>query len=210
MNGKRGNRFSRPVRVIIWLVCAVIILCVGVIGYVLIREKGVKSTVPAADSYDAIIVLGAQVLPDGTQNVQLAWRLDAAAEAYRNKKVPVVVCGAQGKDEPLPEAYAMKKYLTDRGVAEEDILTDPDSFNTRQNLQNAKELLKDKPEVRNVLVVTSDYHVARSLALAKDQGYEAVGLGSPCKPEYWLKNHGREALAWIKYWGVKYFHLPLE
>ena len=63
MNGKRGNRFSRPVRVIIWLVCAVIILCVGVIGYVLIREKGVKSTVPAADSYDAIIVLGAQVPP---------------------------------------------------------------------------------------------------------------------------------------------------
>ena len=134
MNGKRGNRFSRPVRVIIWLVCAVIILCVGVIGYVLIREKGVKSTVPAADSYDAIIVLGAQVLPDGTPNVQLAWRLDAAAEAYRNKKVPVVVCGAQGKDEPLPEAYAMKKYLTCRGIAEEEILTDPDSFNTIQNL----------------------------------------------------------------------------
>ena len=104
----------------------------------------------------------------------------------------------------------MKKYLIDRGVAEEDILTDPESFNTRQNLRNAKELLKDKPEVQKVLVVTSDYHVPRSLALAKDQGYEATGLGSPCKPDYWVKNHAREALAWIKYWGVKYLHLPLE
>ena len=210
MNEKREHRVSRPVRLIIWLVCAVMFLCIGMIGFVLIREKGVKSTVPAADSYDAIIVLGAQVLPDGTPNVQLAWRLDAAVEAYRNKKVPVVVCGAQGKDEPLPEAYAMKKYLIDRGVAEEDILTDPESFNTRQNLRNAKELLKDKPEVQKVLVVTSDYHVPRSLALAKDQGYDATGLGSPCKPDYWVKNHAREALAWIKYWGVKYLHLPLE
>ena len=61
-----------------------------------------------------------------------------------------------------------------------------------------------------MLVVTSDYHVPRSLALARDQGFEAVGLGSPCKPEYWLKNHARETLAWIKYWGVKYLHLPLE
>ena len=210
MSGKTEHRLPRPVRVIIWLICAMMILYIGVIGFVLIREKGVKSTVPATDNYDAIIVLGAQVLPDGTPNVQLAWRLDAALEAYRNRKVPVVVCGAQGKDEPLPEAYAMKKYLTDRGVAEEDILTDPESFNTRQNLQNAKALLKDKPEVQKVLGVTSDYHVARSLALAKDQGYEAVGLGSPCKPDYWVKNHTREALAWIKYWGVKYLHLPLE
>ena len=104
----------------------------------------------------------------------------------------------------------MKQYLIGKGVAEGDILTDPDSFNTNQNLKNAGVLLKDKPEVRKVLLVTSDYHVPRSLALAKDQGFEAVGLGSPCKPEYWLKNHTREALAWIKYWGVKYLHLPLE
>ena len=41
-------------------------------------------------------------------------------------------------------------------------------------------------------------------------GFEACGMGSPCKPEYWLKNHAREVLSWCKYWGVKYLHLPLE
>ena len=205
MNEKREHRVSRPGRLIIWLVCAVMFLCIGMIGFVLIREKGVKSTVPAADSYDAIIVLGAQVLPDGTPNVQLAWRFDAAVEAYRNRKVPVVVCGAQGKDEPLPEAYAMKKYLIERGVAEEDILTDPESFNTRQNLRNAKELLKDKPEVQKVLVVTSDYHVPRAIEIARDLHLDAAGIGSPCRQEFWIKNHFREALAWCKYWLKKIF-----
>jgi uncharacterized SAM-binding protein YcdF (DUF218 family) len=104
----------------------------------------------------------------------------------------------------------MKAYLSARGVSEEDILTDPDSFNTRQNLVNAAVLLEKYPAISRVLIVTSDYHVPRSLALAKDLGFDACGLGSPCKPEYWIKNHAREALAWCKYWGVKYFHLPLE
>ena len=159
MNSGRKRRSPLLFRLIIAVVCFGIILFSGVVGFVLIQEKGAGTTVTETDNYDAIIVLGAQVLPDGTPNVQLAWRLDAATEAYRNKRVPVVVCGAQGKDEPLPEAFAMKKYLIDRGVAEEDILTDPDSFNTKQNLENAKALLKNKPEIKKVLVVTSDYHV---------------------------------------------------
>ena len=210
MSGKRTHRLPWPVRLIIWIISLGIILFAGMMGFVLIREKGAATEVPAAENYDAIIVLGAQVKPDGSPSVQLSWRMDAAAEAYQKKKVPVVVCGAQGADEPMPEAVAMKQYLAEKGVAQEDILMDPDSFNTRQNLQNAGKLLKEYPEVKKVLIVTSDYHVPRSLALAKDQGFDAVGLGSPCKPEYWLKNHAREALAWIKYWGVKYLHLPLE
>jgi hypothetical protein len=37
-------------------------------------------------------------------------------------------------------------------------------------------------------------------------------LGSPTKLglRFWVKNHGREGLAWIKYWMQKYLHLPLE
>ena len=210
MSRKRKHRLPLPVRMIVWVISIGIIIYAGVMGFVLIREKGVATAVPATENYDAIIVLGAQVRPDGTPSVQLSWRLDAAADAYGRKNVPVVVCGAQGKDEPMAEATAMKQYLIGKGVAEEDILTDPDSFNTSQNLKNAGKLLESRPEVQKVLIVTSDYHVPRSLALAKDQGYEAYGLGSPCKPEYWLKNHAREALAWIKYWGVKYLRLPLE
>ena len=53
-----------------------VILYAGVMGFVLIREKGVATEVPSADNYDAIIVLGAQVKPDGSPSVQLSWRLE--------------------------------------------------------------------------------------------------------------------------------------
>ena len=200
----------RPVRWIIRLAVLAIVVYAGIVAYVCIRERSVLKTVPAADQYDAIIVLGAQVKPDGNPSVQLGWRLDAAYDAYMQKNVPIVVCGAQGSDEPMTEAEAMKKYLAEKGIPEEQILTDPYSFNTNQNLKNAAKLLESIPDVRKALIVTSDYHVPRALALAQDLGFEACGMGSPCKPEYWIKNHAREALAWCKYWGRKYLHLPLE
>ena len=176
----------------------------GLIGFVVIREK--QAVIPMEKmekDYDAIIVLGAQVLMNGEPNTQLQWRLDAALEAWQAKQVPIVSCGARGKDEPLPEAEAMKNYLAERGVPEEMILPDPDSFNTSQNLKNAGRLLRERDGIRRVLIVTSDYHLPRAMALAGDQGFRAAGLGAPCKPEYWLKNHAREALSWVKYWGLK-------
>lgn len=197
-------------KLIIGLIVLLVVLYAGVVAMVCIREGSVLKTVPAADEYDAIVVLGAQVKPDGSPSVQLSWRLDAAWEAWEQKHVPVVVCGAQGKDEPMPEAEAMSLYLENKGVPAADILKDPDSFNTNQNLQNAAKLLQDLPGIQRVMIVTSDYHVPRAMALARDLGFDACGMGSPCKQEYWIKNHAREALAWSKYWARKYLHLPLE
>ena len=192
------------------LVIAGAVIYLGLIGFVVIREAGVeKDASKLAGDYDAIIVLGAQVLPSGEPNTQLKWRLDAALSAWQEKQVPVVVCGAQGSDEPAPEAEVMKKYLAAAGVTESLIYPDPDSYNTNQNLANAAKILRNLPEVRKVLIVTSDYHVPRAMAIAEDHGFSALGLGSPCKPEYWLKNHAREALAWVKYALGKYLHIRL-
>ena len=181
------------------------------LGYICIQEGKVPREVSQVQAeYDAIIVLGAQVKADGTPSVQLTWRLDRAVEVWKLNSVPIVVCGAQGKDEPEPEAYTMKQYLVDSGIPDALILTDPESFNTEQNLQNAKKLLDEYPDtIRKVIIVTSDYHVPRSMALAGDLGLDASGIGSPCLQEFWIKNHSREALAWCKYWLKKYLHLNL-
>ena len=190
---------------ILILVLAGLLGYAGLIGFVIILEKEVNIPVERLEKdYDAIIVLGAQILQNGKPNTQLEWRLDSALAAWQQKQVPVVVCGAQGKDEPMPEAEAMKSYLSEHGVPEKLILTDPDSFNTNQNLRNAGSLLRKLEGIQKVLIVTSDYHLPRAMALAGDQGFRASGLGSPCKPEYWLKNHAREALSWVKYWIQKY------
>lgn len=151
----------------------------------------------AENDTDAIIVLGAQVYADGSLSPQLALRMEAALTAYRAKPRLIVACGAKGAKEPAPEGEAMRDWLIENGVPGEDILAETQSFNTAQNLKNARAMLPET--VRSVTIVTSDYHLPRAMRIARDLGYEAEGVGSPCKPEYWVKNHSREVLAWGKY-----------
>jgi len=193
------------------LTLCLIMVLVGVAAYLgvvgMVAWKA--SHVPPAENYDAIVVLGAQVKPDGSLSLQLQWRLDAAFEAWQKNNCLIVTCGAQGSNEPAPEALVMRDYLVSLGVPGEMILTDDASYNTKQNIDHASALLAPRGAKR-VLIVTSDYHLPRAMALAGDMGLEATGLGAETLPQYWVKNYGREALSWMKYWAQKYLHLPLE
>ncbi len=183
------------------------ILCYGaLVAFVYYQEVHVP--VPN-EKADALIVLGAQVQPSGEPSVQLAWRLEAALEVFRQNPAPIVVSGGQGGDEPRPEGEVMRDWLIERGVPEDKILVDSVSANTRQNIRHAISLLHGM-NIETVMVITSDYHLPRALAIARDEGLTVSGTGSPCKKEYWVQNHFREALAWAKYWGQKYLRLPLE
>lgn len=207
---RKSRRVRKLTRFLLIFLCVMVLAFGGIVGYICIREGKVETVLTDQMRYDAIIVLGAQVKPDRTPSVQLTWRLDAAAEAFAKHHVPIVVCGAQGSDEPCPESVIMKQYLVEeRNVPDYLVLEDPDSRNTYENLENAQKLLAGDTDINSVLIVTSDYHVPRSMAIAGDLGFEAEGLGSPCLPEYWIKNHGREALAWCKYWLKKYLHISL-
>ena len=104
----------------------------------------------------------------------------------------------------------MRRLFIEEGVDPALVISDPASMDTKENLRNAKVIL-DGLGCKKPVVVTSDYHLPRAIRIMKDMGIEAQGVGSPCKKGifFWLKNHGREALAWVKYWGIKYLKLPL-
>ncbi|MCI7736689.1 MAG: YdcF family protein [Clostridiales bacterium] len=171
------------------------LFCAGLIGFVYYKE----THLPQWQESDVIIVLGAQVKEDGTPSEALRRRMIAALEVYQEKRQTIIVCGAQGSNEPRAEGDVMRDWLIAQGVHEEDIVAETASFNTRQNLEYAKAIMEHRGLSR-ALIVTSDYHVARALRLCAQTGIEATGKGSPSKPEYFIKNHLREGLSWIKFW----------
>ena len=202
----KRSGLARVLRVI-GVLALIGVVCYGaLVAYVCYREVNV----PAPGDYDAIIVLGAQVKPDGEPSVQLRWRLDKALEMFAKTPCVMVVCGAQGGNEPRPEADVMRELLIAEGVPADMVYTDAKSMDTRENMENAK-LILETLGLSKPLVVTSDYHLPRAMEIAADAGFTPQGAGSLCKPEleYWVKNHGREALAWVKYWLVKYVGLNL-
>ncbi len=197
----RSGCFSLILKLIMTLVMLGALAFAVLFGLLVYREN----TVPRPGPVEAMIVLGAQVNPDGSPSVQLEWRLSAALDNYKLKRIPIVVTGAQGDNEPATEASVMANWLVERGVNRADIRLDETSFNTKENIANAMKYL---PRVKDVLIVTSDYHLPRALQIAKDQGLNPSGVGSPIKPEFWLKNHFRETLAWGKYYVQKFIPLP--
>lgn len=190
---RKPGCIGRVFRLIGWLITLGVLAFAGLFGHLLYKEY----TLPQPGTYSAIVVLGAQVNPDGSPSVQLEWRLNKALEMYKAQPMQIVVTGAQGADEPATEASVMAAWLIARGVLPEHVLMDDTSFNTMENLANAVKLLSRSTV--DLLIVTSDYHLPRALQIARDMGLNPSGVGSPIKPEYWVKNHFRETLAWGKY-----------
>lgn len=163
-------------------------------GFLLVRER----SIPAPKPSQAMIVLGAQVTSDGEPSKQLELRLMEALKQYKEHNMPIVVSGAQGTDEPATEASVMKIWLEKYDVPAEYILVEDKSYNSQQNIENAIKLMPEG--TKDVLIITSDYHLPRAMQIAKDLGLSPSGAGSPILPEYWVKNHVRETMAWGKYY----------
>ena len=144
-----------------------------------------------------LIVLGAQMKENGPA-VALARRLDAAA-AYleENPDTLCVVSGGQGVNEPVTEASGMRDYLLRKGIAAERIISEDQSHNTQQNLEFSRRLVPEN--VKKVGIVTSSFHVYRSVRLAKAQGFpEAVGIAAASDAYFLSNNMLREFFGVVK------------
>jgi uncharacterized SAM-binding protein YcdF (DUF218 family) len=136
---------------------------------------------PTEKNLDYIIVLGCGIFSDGSLTRTLQNRLDTAYDyLIAHEDVPCVVSGGQGPDEPMPEAEAMMDYLVSRGIEPARIVAEPASTSTYENLAFSKTMMQQSvSDTGRVGIVTSDFHVFRSLMIAENQGIDAYGIPAP-------------------------------
>ena len=149
------------------------------------------------ENLDYLIVLGAQVREDGP-SVVLQYRLDTACSYLeKNPDTVCIVSGGQGWNEPYPEAEGMRRYLLDKGISEERILTEEESRNTLENIQNSMGMLN--PGKDRVGIVTNNFHIYRGCAIAEKAGIRNVyGVAAPSKFLYLPNNMFREFFGVVK------------
>jgi uncharacterized SAM-binding protein YcdF (DUF218 family) len=114
----------------------------------------------------------------------LASRLDRALRLYRRdqetgRSPVIVVSGGQGADESVSEAFAMRQYLVERGVPEDDIVLEDQATTTEENLRYSKKLLAERGHIGRVVAVTNNYHVFRTAVLSHKQGLRLQVIGAP-------------------------------
>jgi len=136
---------------------------------------------PTAPRIDAVIVLGAKVgTPALTQRA-----LQGLKYYQEGKTETLVLSGSRGSSEPVSEARAMQEVVV-RQVAKTSgkmprIILEDKSINTYQNIHNSKTLI---PAAKSVLIVSDGFHLARSVAIAKRDGFQKVYWDAPT-PSYY-------------------------
>ena len=115
---------------------------------------------------DCIIVLGSMKASK--------YRVPVAVEAYKaGRSDRIILCGGKVRDFPsgtCSEAEHMRRAAMESGVAEEHILMENASQNTVENILFAMDVLQQAfglNNVHNILLVTTTYHMRRSLAIAR-------------------------------------------
>lgn len=125
--------------------------------------QGLEDT---GEKADCIIVLGSMKAAK--------YRVPVAVEIYNaGRASKIILCGGKLRNFPdgtYSEAEHMRRAALNLGVSEEDIIVENTSQNTVENIRFAlKELEKifGSNNLRSVLLVTTAYHMRRSMAIAR-------------------------------------------
>ncbi|WP_067547794.1 YdcF family protein [Nocardia crassostreae] len=171
----------RPLLVALRLLPLLILVqFVAFLGYVLVYARR-----PQRPGAEVIVVLGCR-LRDGRAGPLLASRLDRAVEVYgvereRGGAPVLVVSGGQGRGDSIAEADAIAAYLEAAGIPATALVRENRSRNTEENLRYTLRELRGRgidPDTARITVVTSDFHVLRTAALARRLGLRAQVNGA--------------------------------
>ncbi len=164
-----------------------VLLLIGLIGMAVVLVPVIRGMFgKPVDQLEVIIVEGAQVR--GTvPSRSLTRRLERALSyAQNNPETVLILSGGQGSGEDISEADCMYSWLTAQGLAPERMYSEDQSTSTRENLLFSNQLYACAD--RSVGIVTNDFHICRSLMLARSLGYKDVH-GIPAKSDPVLQVH---------------------
>lgn len=137
-----------------------------------------------------LVVLGFQLNVDGTMKEELVQRLKvalASAEKYPNAYILCTGGGTAAGNASATEAGQMAKWLTENGISSDRVIVENRSRTTPENAIFSYEILRrDYPQVNQIAIISSDYHIATGVLLfgaetilgAGDDGREKIEIVS--------------------------------
>lgn len=134
---------------------------------------------------DAAIILGHSLIDGYHPDTILVERLEKGLSLYEEGLYDsLIVTGGKGPTDNFPVANAMAKWLYEQGVPYDKILIEDTASNTYENMKYSKQIAVENG-FDSVVVVTSDFHIFRSMMIGEKFFDEISGTES--KSEHTLK-----------------------
>lgn len=150
-----------------------------------------------------VLVLGAGVTSDREPTQVLENRLETALRLYRAGQVKWFLVSGDNREANYNEPMAMRRWLVKQNVPLTHIVSDFAGRRTHDSLKRAKAVFG----VRRLVVVTSDFHMARALFIAQHLGMEAWGVpasteehGWSTRLSFWAREYLARHLAYLDVW----------
>ena len=145
-----------------------------------IATERLPDTLPKDDSL-CLVVLGYQLHADGSMQPELIGRLETALACARQYPESLILCtggGTASGDRTATEAGRMAAWLAEQGVDEARLIVEDRSLSTADNaLFSRAILLRRYPQVTELAIVTSSYHVPWGAVLFEAAFLQAASRG---------------------------------
>jgi uncharacterized SAM-binding protein YcdF (DUF218 family) len=145
--------------------------------------------------FDAIIVAGCRVLPDGSPSIALSRRTERAVELWRRGLASTIVLTGGPRDGRHAEARVAADVARGLGVPAEALVLEDRSTTTEENARFARDLLPGGP----VIVVTDAFHAFRCERVFSRRFDRAVAVGPDPAPPATARDLLHEAVSLVAY-----------
>jgi SanA protein len=176
----------------VFALTAILNLCVVFAG-----RSRVYTDIERVPKRNVAVVLGTDLIRrDGSTNVHFLYRVDSAARVYLAGKANTLLVSGSKNNKGFNEVLGMQRALLARGIPAQAILLDFEGSRTFESARRGHETF----HLQKVLIITDDFHAARSIFLFHHFGIDAVAFCSGTEPlGYWYARYRiREYFARVK------------
>ncbi len=144
-----------------WTMRVMTVLTIWFVGHcVLISMDGFDDVYSANDPVDAAVVLGNEVLPNGTPSDVLTKRLQKGLEAFKSGAARHIICSGGKGPKELWEAQVMSEWLIARGVEPTKIVIDNGGKDSYCTARDTKRIFEERGW-KSALIVSHFTHITR-------------------------------------------------
>ncbi len=149
---------------LLWLCVGSLLASLAIAAFVVLSFRQAPSSNTRLERFDTLLVLGAPAAEDGSIGIEQKWRMDESIREFRRGRAGRMIVSGGAVFNRFVEARAMADYAVREGIPPQDVLEEPASRNTVENIFNSQTLMDDHGW-RSVEVVSSPEHLPRTALL---------------------------------------------
>jgi len=188
----------KKVAILFLLSCLLIVIAIYTSNKVIIKnaEEKLFNTTETIPKNKVGLLLGTvKYLSDGRVNLYYQFRLNAAVELYKAKKIDFILVSGDNGSEGYDEPTDFKNDLIKAGIPEDKIYLDYAGFRTLDSVVRVKEIFGQT----SVTIISQQFHNERALYLANHFEVDAIGFNAKgVSGKKAIKVQLREYLARVK------------